>query len=126
MRAIKLHIALVQFVFFTLLGCGTISAQTESRFLAETCPEKNVELKDQILQARLCQSDSDCSPNERILSCHFTPCYGYPVNQTADLKALEAQLMEYEASCAEPLMCACPPKEEIPQCLSGVCGYAGF
>jgi len=124
MSVSTLLIFFVQLMFCSFVGCGTLSAQTQTQLTAGTCSEKNVELKDHIFQARQCQSDSDCSETERILSCHFTPCYGYPVNKTADVKDLEVQLLDYEASCSSPLMCACPPKVERPKCISGVCDYS--
>lgn len=124
MKTSKLLGLVVQFAFLSLIGCTSLSAQMESRDFADsTCPQKNADLKSQIIQARQCSVDSDCSLNARILSCYFTPCYGHPVNKNADIKELEEQLVEYEKSCVEPLMCACPPKDESPQCLSGLCTY---
>lgn len=111
-------------LFLSLMGCGTLSAHVKDRDDADSyCSQKNSDLKMQVIEARSCSIDSDCSGDLRILSCHFTPCYGYPVNKNVDIRELEDKLVEYESSCVEPLMCACPPKDEAPKCVSGLCGY---
>lgn len=123
MNLSKLLIIFLHIGFFNFIGCGTLSAQTRERVVSDTCSEKSLELKEQILEARSCSIDSDCSLSDRIVSCQFTPCYGYPVNRSTDVPELEAQLSDYENSCSEPLMCACPPIEESPRCILGLCTY---